>query len=188
MAWRFWGRRPLPLEIPGGQQLKTGEIAFRRGDNSFALHLFQALAAKNDPTAEYWLAHMLELELGVPKTIGKAISLYAKAAARIPFPRETRLGEIYLQGDLTPPEYLKAFDLLGRAARHGSARAAMTWSDVSFRELGTEADQVEGYAWSEVAVVEGIGFAKIERQAAFAAMSPEDRAKGAGRAATLLAQ
>ena len=65
------------------QQLKLGEIAFKNGNDAVALKLFDQLAAKNDVTAEYWLAHMSELGLGVPKDIPKAISLSKRRRRRI---------------------------------------------------------------------------------------------------------
>ena len=139
-------------------------------------------------TAEYWLAHMSELGLGVPKDIPKAISLYEKAAAENSIPADTRLGEIYLHGNLAPPDYAKAFDLLGKAARQGNARAAMLLGQMYRFGLGAAADPIESYAWSEVAVLEGLVFAKIEREAAFATMSSSDRQKGATRAAAILAE
>jgi len=39
-----------------------------------------------------------------------------------------------------------------------------------------------------VAVIEGLGFAKVEREAAFASMSPSDRDKGAARASVIMAE
>jgi TPR repeat protein len=187
--WRgvFSGVIRSPIESRA-EQLKLAELAFRHGNDAVALDLFDRLAAKNDAAAQYWLAHMTELGLGVPKDIPKAISLYAKAADQNSIPAETRLGEIYLDGDLTPPDYAKAFDLLGQAARQGDPRAAMRLGQMYRFGLGTAADPIESYAWSEVAVIEGLGFAKVERDAAFASMSPGDRAKGAARAAVLLAE
>jgi hypothetical protein len=177
---------PSPLESTA-EQLKLGEIAFRNGNDAVALKLFDRLVAKNDAAAQYWLAHMSELGIGVPKDISKAVSLYEKAAAQGSIPAETRLGEIYLHGDLLTPDYAKAFDLLGRAAQHGDPRAAMLLGQMYRFGLGTTADPIESYAWSEVAVVEGLTFAKIEREAAFASMSPSDREKAAARSNVLLA-
>jgi len=177
---------PSPLES-AAEQIKLGELAFRNGNDAVALNLFDRLAAKNDAAAQYWLAHMTELGIGVPKDVPKAISLYQKAAAQNSIAAETRLGEIYLHGDVTPPDYAKAFDLLGRAARRGNPRAAMLLGQLYRFGLGTAADPIESYAWSEVAVVEGLGFAKIERESAFASMSPSDREKGAARSGVLLA-
>ena len=189
VRWRggFSGLFASPIES-AAQQLKLGELAIKNGNDTFALNLFDKLAAKNDPTAEYWLAHMTEWGLGVPKDIPKAISLYEKAAAQNSIPAETRLGEIYLHGNLVPPDYAKAFDLLGKSARQGNARSAMLLGQMYRFGLGAAPDPIESYAWSEVAVLEGLGFAKIEREAAFASMSSSDREKGAARAAALLAK
>jgi TPR repeat protein len=176
-----------PMESPA-QQLKLGELAFKNGNDAVALNLFDHLAAQDNATAQYWLAHMTELGVGVPKDISRAISLYEKAAAQNSIPAQTRLGEIYLHGDLTTPDYAKAFDLLGKAARSGDPRAAMLLGQMYRFGLGTQADPIESYAWSEVAVIGGFGFAKIERDAAFASMPPADREKGATRSAAILAE
>jgi hypothetical protein len=168
------------------QQLQEGERDLGNGDNRDAYNAFDRLAARDDVDAEYWLAHMTELGLGVEKNVPKAIALYEKAAAKGSTPAETRLGEIYLQGDATLPDYPKAFALLGKAARQGDSRAAMVLGKIYRLGLGAPADTVESYAWSEVAVLEGFGFAKGERDAVFAAMTPADRNKAAARAAAIL--
>jgi len=124
----------------------------------------------------------------LPKDIPKALSLYEKAAVQNSIPAQARLGEVYLNGDLTPPDYAKAFDLLGKAARQGNPRAAMLLGQMYRFGLGTSVDSIESYAWSEVAVIEGLGFAKVEREAAFASMSPGDRDKGAARASVISAE
>jgi hypothetical protein len=185
--WRgsFSGFAASPLES-GDQQLKLAEVAFKDGNDAVALKLFDSLAAKNDANADYWLGHMTELGLGVPNDIPKAIALYEKSATQGSLAAETRLGQIYLNGNLTTPDYAKAFDLLGKAARDGNPRAAMSLGQMYRFGLATRADPVESYAWSEVAVLEGLGFAKIERDAAFASMPPADRDKGAARSASLL--
>jgi len=146
------------------------------------------LASQNNTVAEYWLAHMTELGLGVPSDIPKAISLYEKAAAQNFVAAQVRLGEIYLNGNLVAPDYAKAFALLEMAARQGNPRGAMLLGQVYRFGLGTEADPIESYAWSEVAVLEGLSFAKTERDAAFTSMSSSNRDKGTTRAAAILAE
>lgn len=187
--WRgsLLGAAPSPI-ASRDQQLKMGELAFRNGNDPIALALFDRLAAKNDPAAQYWVAHMTELGIGAPRDIPKAISLYERAAAQNSVAALSRLGEIYLNGDIVPPDYDKAFDFLGRAARLGDPRAAMLLGQMYRFGLGTKIDPIESFAWSEVAVLEGLSFAKVERESAFASMSPGDREKGAARARTLLAE
>jgi hypothetical protein len=179
MARQLFRLRPVPASVRRpATQAGRGRLQERqRRDN---------LAAKNDAPAQYWLAHMTELGLGVPKDMPKAIALYEKAAAQGSIPAETRLGQIYLNGNLTPPDYAKAFVLLGKAAKDGNPRAAMSLGQMYRFGLATHADPIESYAWSEVAVIEGLGFAKIERDAAFASMPSVDRDKGATRAASIL--
>ena len=61
VRWRggFSGVAASPIES-GPQQLKLAELAFRNGNDALALNLFDRLAAKNDATAQYWVAHMTE--------------------------------------------------------------------------------------------------------------------------------
>jgi TPR repeat protein len=161
--WRgaFNGLFASPLESPG-QQIALAETAFRHGNNAVAVNLFEHLATQNNPVAESWLAHMTELGLGVPRDIPKAISLYEKAAAQGFSPAQAALGKIYLEGNAVLPDYPKALGLLEKAARQGEARAAMLLGQAYRLGLGTSADPVESYAWSEVAVLEGSSFARAE--------------------------
>jgi uncharacterized protein len=67
--------------------------------------LFSKLADQNNPIAQYWLADMIELGLGVPRDSAKAIELYKKAAAKNMEAAELRLGETYLHGDIATPDF-----------------------------------------------------------------------------------
>jgi TPR repeat protein len=187
--WRgaFIGLFPSPLESPA-EQLKLAQTAFKNGNDAVALSFFEPLASQNNTVAQYWLAHMTELGLGVPRDIPKAISLYEKAAAQNFVAAQVRLGEIYLNGNLVAPDYAKAFALLEKAARQGDSRGAMLLGQVYRFGLGTAADPIESYAWSEVAVVEGLSFAKTERDVAFSSVSPSNRDKGTARAAAIIAE
>jgi uncharacterized protein len=187
LRWRGSLRGILnsPVETPE-QQLRLAESAFREGNNTVAISLFERLAAQNNPAAQYWLAHMTEYGIGIARDVPRALGLYEKAAGQNFLPAQAHLGEIYLNGNLVPPDYAKALALLKTAAFRGDARSAMLVGQMYRFGLGTPADPVESYAWSDVAVVEGLTFAKIERDAAFGAMSPEDRNKAAARSAAIL--
>ena len=99
--WRgaFTRLFPSPLETPA-QQLKLAQSAFKNGNNAVALSFFEPLASQNNTVAEYWLAHMTELGLGVPSDIPKAISLYEKAAAQNFVAAQVRLGKYTSMGTL----------------------------------------------------------------------------------------
>jgi hypothetical protein len=167
-------------------QLAQAEQAFLTGDNQVAVTLFNGLAAKNNPVAQYWLAHMTELGLGVPRDSAKAIELYKKAAAQDVEAAELRLGEIYLHGDLVPPDFDQAKIYLEKAAYHGDVRAAMLLGQMYRVGIGVTADPREAYAWSEVGTVEGSAFTKRERDASFRGLSVADQKAAVARAQEIL--
>jgi TPR repeat protein len=169
-------------------KVEFAERAFRSGDNEAAVKIFSELAAKNNATAQYWLAHMTELGLGVPRDPAKAIALYKKAAARNVVAAELRLGEIYLHGDLVPPDFGQAKAYLEEAAYNGDPRAAMLLGQMYRLGLGMSADPIEAYAWSEVASLEGSIFAKRERDASLGNLDTNKQQEAVARAAQILEQ
>jgi TPR repeat protein len=176
------------VAIPKEQRLEFAERAFQSGDNDVAVAIFSRLAEKNNATAQYWLAHMTELGLGVPRDPSKAISLYEKAAAQNVVPAEARLGEIYLHGDLIPPDFSLAKSYLERAAYHGAARAAMELGQMYRLGLGTPADPTQAYAWLEVASLEGSAFARRERDTLLRGLGEDDQQQAAARANEIMDQ
>jgi len=177
--------RHISLHPPHGN---LEERTFRSGDNQSALAVFTELAKQNNPEAEYWLGHMTELGLGVPRAPEKAIELYRKAASQNFIAAELRLGEIYLHGDVVPPDFAQAKHYLERAAYHGNAQAAMLLGQMYGNALGIAADPKEAYAWSEVASLEGGAAAGSERHAALGALNVGDQKAAIARANDILAE
>ena len=175
----------LSVPVPNSQ-LSQAEHDFQAGDKEAAVKLFEALADKNNPTAQYWLAHMTELGLGVPRDPAKAIALYKKAAGQNGGAAELRLGEIYLHGNLVPPDFAQAKTYLERAAYRGDPHAAMLLGQMYRAGIGMTADPTEAYAWSEVATLEGDVFAERERDASFHDLSTNDQKAAIARAREIL--
>lgn len=148
---------------PSQTTLEFAEHAFQTGDNQTALRLFGELANKNNPNAEYWLGHMNEIGLGMPRDVTKAIGLYKEAAEQNIVAAEARLGELYLNGDLVTPDFNQAKSYLERAAYHADPRSAMLLGQMYRVGIGTAVNQKQAYAWSEVASLEGSEFAVRER-------------------------
>jgi TPR repeat protein len=167
-------------------QLVQAEHEFQAGDNQAAVKLFSTLADKNNPIAQYWLAHMTELGLGVPRDPTKAIDLYKKAAGQNVDAAELRLGEMYLHGNLVPPDFAQAKTYLEKAAHQGDPRAAMLLGQMYRVGIGMTADPTQAYAWSEVATLEGSAFAKRERDASFRDLSADDQKAAIARAREIL--
>jgi TPR repeat protein len=179
-----WYARQQPM-MPEAQ-LQYAERAFETGNNQVALALFTRLADKNNANAEYWLAHMTELGLGVPRDPVKALELYKKAAAQHVVAAEERLGEAYLNGDIVLPDYGQAKTFLDQAAYDGNARAAMLLGQMYRIGLWMTAEGKEAYAWSEVARLEGNTFAQRERDASLRDLSPDDQEAAIARARDIL--
>ena len=167
-------------------RLEFAERLFRNGDNETAVKIFSELAGKDNGMAQYWLGHVTELGLGVPRDPSKAIELYKKAAAQDVAIAEFRLGEIYLSGDIVPPHFNQAKAYLEQAAYHGNARAAMQLSRMYHLGLGMPASPIEAYAWSEVASLEGNILARRERDASLYDLEESDQQHALARADEIL--
>jgi Sel1 repeat len=181
LRWRNWAN-----SSEGG--LEYAERAFENGDDRTALDLFGKLANQNNPNAEYWLGHMYEIGLGIPRDATKAIDLYKKAAEQNIVAAEARLGEIYLSGDQVPPDFGQARSYLERAAYHGDPRSAMLLGQMYRVGLGTTVDQEKAYAWSEVASLEGSEFAKRERDSSLRDLSVSDQQVAIAQAKVILTE
>jgi len=100
----FSGIVSSPMESPA-QQLKLGELAFKNGNDAVALNLFDHLAAQDNATAQYWARAYDRIGPWASLRIFRGQSRFSeKAAAQNSIPAQTRLGEIYLHGDLTTPD------------------------------------------------------------------------------------
>ena len=165
----------LRKNTPSQTSLEFAEQAFQKGDDRTALKLFGDLANKNNPNAEYWLGHMNEIGLGIPRDVTKAIGLYKKAAEQNIVAAEARLGALYLNGDLVTPDFGQAKSYLERAAFHANPRSAMLLGEMYRAGIGTPVDQKQAYAWSEVASLEGSEFALRERDSSLHDLDVSDQ-------------
>jgi TPR repeat protein len=179
LRWRF------SVMVPKSS-LAHAEQEFQAGDDPAALKLFSTLADKNNPVAQYWLGHMTELGLGVPRDPAKAIDLYKKAAEQNVDAAQLRLGEIYLDGDLVPPDFAQAMTYLEKSAYQGNPRVAMLLGQMYRAGIGTAVNPTEAYAWSEVATLEGNVFAERERDPSFHNLSTDDQKAAIARAQEIL--
>jgi TPR repeat protein len=178
----------LRAVAPSQTNLELAEHAFQIGDNQTALKLFGELANKNNPNAEYWLGHMNEIGLGIPRDATKAIELYKKAADQNVVAAEARLGELYLNGDLVTPDFGQAKSYLERAAYHADSRSAMLLGQMYRVGIGTAVDQKQAYAWSEVASLGGNEFAARERDSSLHDLDISDQQAAVAHAHDIMKQ
>ena len=139
----------LRTVAPAQTSLEFAEHAFQSGDDQTALKLFSELVSKNNPNAEYWLGHMNEIGLGLPRDVPKAIGLYKKTVEQNIVAADARLGELYLNGDLVTPDFNQAKSYLEKAAYHADPRSAMLLGQMYRAGIGTAVDHKQTYAWLE---------------------------------------
>jgi TPR repeat protein len=166
--------------------LRQAEAAFRHGNYQPAADIFTALADKNNAAAEYWLGHMNELGLGMPRDVTRALKLYKQAASQNVRAANLRLGEVYLHGNLVPPDFTKAKTYLTDAADGGDARAAMLLGEMYRRGLGRAADPKKAYAWLEVSAIEGNSEARHMRDQSLNSLDPSSQRAAATLADNIL--
>jgi TPR repeat protein len=189
LSKRFWARSaPITRLQCRARRLSYAERAFRQYDYDTAGKAFSDLAGKGNGMAQYWLGHMTELGLGMARDPRKAIGLYEQAADRGVLAAELKLGEVFMHGDMLPPDFPKAKIYLDRAAYHGDARAALDLSEIFQRGLGMPANPVEAYAWAEVAALEGNVPARRERDASLRDLQPDDQRLASARAGEIMQQ
>lgn len=182
-AWQLGAE----LQTPAGQ-LKLAEKALDSGHPSVAMTLFEGLAKKGDPAAEYWVAHMKDYGIGTPKDTTGAIALYVKASQHGNADASARLGDVYLDGVRVPQDFPRARTYLEQAARKSHVRAATELGRIYASGLGVLKDTKTAYAWYAVAVIEGSYIARHERDQLIAAMSPDQQQLATAAADRLLTE
>jgi hypothetical protein len=176
---------PLTHFVPA-VTLNQAQAMFKRGDYPLAAGLFTTLANQNNSTAKYWLGHMEELGLGVPRDVPGALKLYKEAAAQNVRAANLRLGEIYLHGNLIPPDFAKAKTYLTSAANERDAEAAMLLGEMYRRGLGSAPDPKKAFAWLEVSSIEGNQAARRLRDQSLNVLDPSSQRTAATLANSIL--
>lgn len=109
-----WCKRAVEAGDPDGLMPLATMLRYGLGterDDSEALRLYEILAEEGDVAAMIYAAEMHERGLGTARDEATATA-WLRKAERIATPRQyTRLGDVYLTGDVKPPDYAKAFDL-----------------------------------------------------------------------------
>jgi TPR repeat protein len=145
---------------------------FDTGHLTVATAAFRTLANAGDTHAAYWYGHALDRGLGTPANANAAITQYLKASAGGVTQAGTRLGELYLDGNAAPQDFIKARSYLTAAAENGNARAALDFGQMLREGVGGPADPVAAYAWLEVASLRGNAQAQYERNRLLPSLSP----------------
>jgi len=165
-----------PTPMPA-MNLQQAVAYFDTGHLTAATIAFRTLANAGDPHAAYWYGHALERGLGTPVNVKAAMAEYARASSGAVMQADTRLGELYLDGNAIPPDFAQARSYLTEAAKGGDARAALDLGRIQREGIGGPADPVAAYAWLEVASLAGNAQAQQERDRLLPTLSPAQQAE-----------
>jgi TPR repeat protein len=107
------------------EAFKKGLMAYRTTsqDQSEAAKLFRQAAERGHPGAQYYLAMIYELGLGVPKDVAAAMDLYRQSATNGFTKAAAVLGHYYSDGVQVRPDYAEAFVWYSVAAAGGDRLA-----------------------------------------------------------------
>jgi TPR repeat protein len=168
---------------PSGSTLAEGIAALDANDYAKAHRVFQALADKNNPAAELWLAHLYQDGLGVAPNTQQAVTLLTKAADAGSARAAAQLGKLYLDGHGVLQDTGAAKQWLSRAAEHGDAAAQRELGLIYAQGLGTAKDPRQAYVWLNIAARDGDAQAAQWRDRVLAALTPAEAARASGEAA-----
>ena len=145
-------------------------------------------AQQGDADAQHALGLMYANGKGVPHDWTEAVKWFRKAAEQGHADGQVYLGQSYHLGEGVPEDDTEAVKWWRRAAEQGHAEAQFLLGSMYYNGLGVPQDDVEAYAWYSVADENGDEDAIGEQEIVKAKLTPEQLARGQGRAAKFLKQ
>lgn len=139
----------MPATVLAASPFDDAKAAYERGDDSTALTLFQPLAERGDPSAQFWLGAMYDLGRGVPKDFAAAARWYRRAAEQGNPMAQHNLATMYEQGQGVSAEYALAAAIAWyrRAADQGYAPSQGNLGVLYAEGRGVKRDDVLAYKW-----------------------------------------
>jgi len=146
------GKAPGGVTQASAAAVKAGVEAWQKGNYGQAVALWQPLADKGDPDAQFNLGQAYKLGRGVGADLKKAEDLYTRAAAQGHEEARANLGIIMFQrGDRA-----KALPYITRAAEAGDARAQYIYATALFNGDLVQKDWIKAYAMMTKAAAAGL--------------------------------
>lgn len=140
-------------------QMEEASEALGRGDYQTAFALFQPLAEKEFPQAQFALGLMYEKGQGAAQDDARAAQWYARAAGQDLAEAQVSLGFMYFQGRGVAQDHAEAAYWFRQAAEQGNARAQFNLGVLYMSGEGVAEDDAEAVAWFRKAAAQGHGSA-----------------------------
>ncbi|MEZ5329319.1 MAG: tetratricopeptide repeat protein [Verrucomicrobiales bacterium] len=135
--------------------LKTGIVAYNKGDYATAKKEFSAAADAKDPTGMHLLGSLYYQGHGVEKDIKRAVELFAAAAELGWRPSQTNLGLIYQSGDGVKRDIRKAIEYYMAAGKQGDLQATYQLGQIFRKGDGVDQDYARALDYYRLAVQQG---------------------------------
>jgi len=156
-----------------GNDVRSGILAWQKGDYRQAVSIWQPLADRGDPDALFNMAQAYRLGRGVKANAATARVLFEKAANQGHLESRTILGLTLLQSG----EQLDALKWLKSAAEDGEPRALLVYGTALVNGDGVTQDRLLGYAYVHRSVAKGLGSAKATLESLDTLMTADERRK-----------
>ena len=155
------------------QSVTAGITAWQHSDYEGAVRIWQPLAEKGDPDAQFNLAQAYRLGRGVPINLAMAQTWLKRAALQGHVDAETTLGLLMFQNN---NRSLGIYWLKAAAAKN-DPRALLVYGTALFNGDGVKADPALGYAYVKRAAAQGLAPAKDTLAQIEASMTPDELGK-----------
>lgn len=142
---------PPAVKVSPGVALNDGWQAVNGGDKSDPINTLKALAANNNPSAQFELANKL-----YDKTPQESVKLYQQAAEQNFAPAQFRLGSLYEKGLTVTKDQEKARKLYLAAASLGHAKAMHNLAVLNADNSEGKADLRASAQWFRRAAEHGV--------------------------------
>jgi uncharacterized protein len=116
-------------------KLQAGETAYRQGDFKAALEVFQTLAEKGNPRAEFFLGEMYLSGSGLPQDYAQALKWANAAADKRSADAQYTLGVMYDSGRGVPQDYVQAHMWYSLSATSGDEQAIRKKAELEIKKM-----------------------------------------------------
>jgi TPR repeat protein len=132
-------------------------------------------AEANDATAEYELAQLYAIGVGVPRSPTEEHNWLQRSARHGNVKAQYELGIALREGRGTIQDFDEARKWLQRAAEGGSGKAQYALGQMYRTGMGTPVDNVKAYVWLNVAAAQGVSGAGSARDGVLGRLSAADQ-------------
>ncbi|QEM82459.1 SH3 domain-containing protein [Halomonas binhaiensis] len=143
------------MAMPAMADYAAGLEEFQRGNYASSLYEWRQEAEKGDAKSQFSMGLLYEQGLGTRKSLEDARKWYRLAADNGHMEAQTRLGELYLTGQLEGGD-AKAVEWFDKAAGQGDALAQFQLGMLYLEGRGVTADSEKAAGWLEQAAEKGV--------------------------------